>query len=319
MAKPRAIVCVGRLYADLIMTGLPRLPRLGREEYADGMLVTPGGGAFITAAYLAAFGRPVRLAACLGNDPISAGLAPQIEKTGLSLDLIERFDDGPQLTVALALDGDRAFATHRAGPAAPKTVEAALAAADVVHLHIAELATLREAPWLLDLAEARGLGVSLDIAWDSEALADPASLDLLARTQLVLPNTQEAAALTGLPENDVERLLATLTALGPSVCLKRGNDGAAFSDGRAIWHAAALPVPVVDATGAGDAFAAGFLDSWLDGVDPAAGLARAIAAGTFAVGRVGGATELPSRAALDHVATSVAITRPVRATARAGE
>ncbi len=319
MASPRAIVRVGRLYADLVMTGLPRLPRLGREEYADGMLVTPGGGAFITAAYLAGLGRPVRLATCLGTDPISAGLIPQIATAGLSLDLIERFDGGPQLTVALALDGDRAFATHRAGPPAPKTIEAALAAPDVAHLHIAELATLRDAPWLLDLAEGRGINVSLDIAWDSEALADPASLDLLARVQLVLPNTQEAAALTGLPEDEVERLLATLTALGPAICLKRGSDGAAFSDGRATWHAAALPVPVIDATGAGDAFAAGFLDSWLDGADPATCLARATAAGTFAVGRVGGATEVPSRAALTHVAASVAVTRPVRDAARAGE
>ena len=62
MARGRTIVCVGRLYADLVMTGLPRLPRLGREEYAEDMLVTPGGGAFITAAYLAGLGRQVHLA-----------------------------------------------------------------------------------------------------------------------------------------------------------------------------------------------------------------------------------------------------------------
>lgn len=318
MAARRTIVCVGRLYADLVMAGLPRLPRLGREEYAESMVVTPGGGAYITAAYLAGLDRPARLVAALGRDPISAALIPQIEKAGLSLDLIERFDTGPQLTVAFALDNDRAFATHRAGPAVPRSLNAAITADDVAHLHIAELATLRECPWLLDRAEERGIRVSLDIAWDSEALSDSASLDLIARTQLILPNTQEAAALTGLPESDSERLLATLTALGPAVCLKRGSEGAVFSDGTNIWQAAGVPVPVLDATGAGDAFAAGFLNSWLDNAAPAICLAHGIAAGTFAVGRLGGAAEVPSRIFLDRIAQSIVVTQKLRDTARAG-
>jgi sugar/nucleoside kinase (ribokinase family) len=66
----------------------------------------------------------------------------------------------------------------------------------------------------------------------------------------------------------------------------------------------------VDATGAGDAFAAGFLDAWLVAGDPAAALARGIAAGTLAVAQPGGATRVPDRASLLRLAAQVTVHAP---------
>jgi sugar/nucleoside kinase (ribokinase family) len=87
-----------------------------------------------------------------------------------------------------------------------------------------------------------------------------------------------------LGEADSQRLLATDLAaslatrlegradVGGTVVVKLGAVGAVAATSRgAVVEAPALPVEAVDATGAGDAFAAGFLSVWLggDGLDEA--------------------------------------------------
>ena len=80
--KRSAVLSIGRIYCDLIFTGLGHLPVLGREIYASGMEIAAGGGAFIAAAHLAHAGRKVALAARLGTDSLSARL--RTECTGCS-------------------------------------------------------------------------------------------------------------------------------------------------------------------------------------------------------------------------------------------
>ena len=307
MTAPREIVCTGRLYADIVLTGLKAMPRLGREDYADDAIITPGGGAFITAAHLKALGRHAALASALGDDPVSVALETPVRQTGLTLALVERFAGGPQLTVALAIDGDRAFATRRTGPAAPALLGPYLRSGAVRHLHIGELATLRDAPWLLDAARTQGASVSLDVSWDDAVFADRGSFALAASADLVFPNAAEAAALTGISAREPTALLRAFVAAGAAVALKLGADGAAYADRDMCLRADAIAGGVVDATGAGDAFNAGFLDSWLDDAPRADCLAQAVACGTHAVRQAGGAHTLPARADIAALAAQVRV------------
>jgi sugar/nucleoside kinase (ribokinase family) len=301
------IVCVGRTYVDVVVAGLASLPRAGREEFARDAAVTPGGGAFITAAHLVALGRKARLASALGQDAMSVALEPAIRAVGLDLSLVERFAGGPQLTVALAVGDDRAFATKRCGPAAPAALRAWLETGDVRHVHVGELATLRELPWLRGATKARGMSLSLDVAWDDEVFADPAAFELACSVDLVMPNAAEAAALSDLPESKPYELLAAFAARDVEIALKLGARGAAYARAGRIVEAGAPRGPVIDATGAGDAFAAGFLDSWLDDRPPEICLARGIACGAHATRHLGGARVLPDRATIDELAASVPV------------
>jgi hypothetical protein len=303
------ILSVGRLYADLVLTGLPHLPRLGREDYAKGVLIAPGGGVFITAAWLKALGRKVEIAAALGDDPVSEAVAATLARRGLASPSIERFKGGPQLTVALAVAGDRAFATHRAGPSVPDSLRKRLRAGDVRHVHIAELATLLDAPWLVAEVRRAGASLSLDIAWDDAAFAAPGALALASLVDLLFPNEAEARALTGAPEASCERLTDILGAEGAVVVLKRDREGAIARNGRECASAPALPAQMVDATGAGDAFAAGYLDAWLGGAVPAEAISRALSCGAFAIESAGGAESLPDRAAIIARAAGAAVRR----------
>ena len=153
--------------------------------------------------------------------------------------------------------------------------------AEGAHLHVAGYSLLRDgsrpaARSAIARARARGMSVSVDPS--SAALLWPAFLDELAGVVL-LPNAEEAVALSG--ERDVERAALRLAERVPEVVVTLGADGALWTDGRRVCRAAAVALPAknggegggapptaLDTTGAGDAFAAGFLSAWLSGAGP---------------------------------------------------
>lgn len=255
MTQKPVVLCVGRLYCDLIFTGLPRMPTLGTEIYAGGFGVHPGGGAFITAAHLAALDHGVALSAMLPPEPFGEIVSDDIEKAGIDLQLCGQLqkDCDPQVTVALAGQGDRAFVTRRTGPAFPPLKASELSRIGATHVHIGELATSIERPELIELARSTGATISLDCSWD-DTLAAPDIAAMLSRVDLFLPNEAELQHLLeiGVPETEL-----------PLTVIKQGANGAtAMVEGKRV-HEPAKPVSAVDTTGAGDAFNAGFLSAWL--------------------------------------------------------
>ncbi|MBB4120202.1 carbohydrate kinase family protein [Martelella radicis] len=284
----QAVLSVGRIYCDLIFTGLERMPVLGREVFADQLTIAAGGGAFISAAHFVRAGRHAALVGRLGHDSLSSSIEGQLAAGGIDLAFLERADDaGPQVTVAAVLKSERAFLTKRAGPAEPATLEAALSWPKAGHLHIAEYATLAEMPDLVTRAKAEGLTVSLDPSWDDQLIGDPCLLEACRGVDLFLPNIEEARAISGVGEP--EAMGARLAEHFPVVAIKAGGEGAYLATSALFCHAPAEPVSVVDTTGAGDAFNAGFVDAWLKGEDLPLCMAAAIRTGSRAVQVAGGA------------------------------
>lgn len=291
--KAGAVLNLGRIYCDMVFRGLDGMPQLGRELFARDFALTPGGGALITAAHLAALGCHSALLARFGTDALSMALFDEIEALGLDLQFLDRHETaGPQLTVVMVHDGDRAFLSRRAGHARPAGFEASLAWSEASHLHIAEYATLHEMPDAIAAAKRHGLTVSLDPSWDAELIRDPLFFERAAGTDIFLPNMEEAEALTG--ETDPHAALAVLRRHFPIVALKRGGEGAIVAADGATIHLPSARVEVIDTTGAGDAFNAGFLHAWLAGKDIEACLAAAIEAGTRSVQASGGTGSLRS-------------------------
>ncbi|MBP2551610.1 sugar/nucleoside kinase (ribokinase family) [Neorhizobium galegae] len=289
-----AVLSIGRVYCDLIFTGLDEMPVLGRELFAGGMDIAAGGGAFIAAAHVAHLGRKAALVARLGTDALSVGVRDEIERTGVDLRFADyAADAGPQVTVAAVVGQERAFLTRRAGEVCPTTLEVALSWDEARHLHIAEYATLHEIPDLVVRAKAKGLTVSLDPSWDASLIYDPALLSRCEGVDVFLPNLEEAEAITGSP--DPEMALRMLKSTFPIVVLKGGASGAWAASGDVLLHVPAKSVPVVDTTGAGDAFNAGFLNEWLGKSLLSDCLSAGIDAGSLAVQTAGGATALPKR------------------------
>lgn len=285
--KRSAVLSIGRIYCDLIFTGLSELPVLGRELFADDMRITAGGGAFISAAHLVHAGRKTALVSRLGTDTLSADVGRQIKASGVDLRFVEHsVDAGPQVTIAAVVGKERAFLTRRAGSATPSTMDEAFGWTEAKHLHIAEYATLHEIPDLVKRAKSKGLSVSLDPSWDAALIYDQTFLQACAGIDLFLPNLEEAEAITG--SNHPEKALRMLSDTFPHVALKGGAQGAWTIKDGSVLHVAAEAVPVVDTTGAGDAFNAGFIDAWLSGGSLLACLTTGIRSGSLAVQSAGG-------------------------------
>ncbi|MGH8891331.1 MAG: sugar kinase [Acidothermaceae bacterium] len=154
---------------------------------------------------------------------------------------------------------------------------------------------------VIAVARSAGVTVSFDVnhrsALWSETGARTALHELVPLCDVLFASENEAALLLG--DSDAGAAALALSALGPhQVVVKRGElgytaciDGEMFSD-------RAIDVPVADPVGAGDAFVAGYLASWLDGAAPAEALRTANAAGAFVVAVPGDWEGLPTRAEL---------------------
>jgi fructokinase len=157
----------------------------------------------------------------------------------------------------------------------PKEVpEEAVARARVVHASTFALsrepcrAAVRQA---FELAHGLGKIVSLDpnyspVIWPDYQEARQVIQDLYRHATITKPSLDDAERLFG-PGRSPEAYIEEIHALGPrTVILTMGGDGVLIShEGRVLGHVPARQVDVVDVTGAGDAFWAGFLVALLDG------------------------------------------------------
>jgi len=176
----------------------------------------------------------------------------------------------------------------------PADVTAAIKAApDAAHLHLSGYPLLHAGSrpaGLAALATARehGLTTSVDAASAAplRQVGTTTFLDFVRETDLLLVNADEAAALAG-PGSPAEQG-ALLAHTARHVIVKLGPDGALWC-GRdpVVRLGAGTRVPMLDPTGAGDAFAAGLLAAWCAGAEPAAALEAGAALGAAAVAKIG--------------------------------
>jgi ribokinase len=114
-------------------------------------------------------------------------------------------------------------------------------------------------------------------------------------------NEGEAKALLGVDEEtvvDAENLAARVGRLARSAVVTLGPAGAVLAQQGAIKHVPAEQVPVVDTTGAGDAFTGALAATLCQDADLLAAVRRGVAAGGFAVSRAGARAGYPTTADL---------------------
>ncbi len=277
------VLCVGRVYCDLVFSGLTSAPPPGCEVYADQLSLNTGGGAAITAYYLSSFGLNVELCASLPSEPFSNTVKQSLcDHVGIQYCSVEKKID-PQITVVLTGAMDRSFVTNRVGSALPlnyrNSIERCRQANTVSHLHIGELATLIDHPDLLTEARNANWTISLDCAWDMDAMTSTDSLSLIESVDVFLPNEAEFEQLGKLGVTE---------GTAPLTVIKQGKAGATALSAGVRVHAPAEKTNCIDATGAGDAFNAGFIHGWLLNLPMVKCLESGHRCGAMAVGQLGG-------------------------------
>ncbi len=286
---------LGNVTLDVICYPVDEVPR--HESIAfEQAAVGPGGCASNTAVVLAALGVPVGVAACLGNDEAAHLARRTWQRYGVDDRFVETVDAPTAVSVGLVDHDRQPRFIHTPGANTSLTPERlrpeAYAAAGVKWLHLAGyfvlpgLLTPALAP-VLAQARAAGMRISLDVV-TSPAMDDPTPLwPLLPLLDVFFCNAHEGYRLTGY--RDPEDIAAALGERGARrVVVKLG---AAGSYGWAPDFQGRVPAPeiqpVVDTTGAGDAFAAGFIAAQLQGHPFKEALRRGNAAGAQAVTGLG--------------------------------
>jgi sugar/nucleoside kinase (ribokinase family) len=303
MAK--RVLVIGELNVDLIVSGLPSLPALGQELVCTGLARTLGSSSAICSRALAGLGAQVGFMGKVGDDENGRFMMGQLEEleidtTGVIVDPAVQTG----ITISLTYPGEKAQVTFPGSIAAYRPDEVDLEAfTRYDHLHLASMflqTALRPAfPALLHRARELGLSTSLDPGWDPAACWGEDLYRALKSTDILFLNEHEAKALTA--RASAEAALQELSPRGALAVCKLGPDGALMMQGGEVDRIAAHRVPVVDTTGAGDSFDAGFIYAHVVEERPAAESLRfANACGAIAVTRVGGASSVPSAADVEE-------------------
>ncbi len=295
MSGPTRVVSVGDLMTDVV--AVAGGPTAVGSDTRSVVRVGGGGAAANTAAWLAATGHPVTYVGRVGDDLL--GRAALAELRDLGVDVRAGIEPGAATgacVVVVSADGERTMYPDAGANAALTAADLPadlLGPAQPVHLHLSGYALLNEgsraaARAALALARSAGHPVSVDPASAGPigGVGVPAVLGWLDGVRLLLANEDEACLLGGT--HDPLTAGAALAERFGEVVVKLGPDGAAwFGPAGARARVPAAPAEVVDTTGAGDCFAAGFLPAWLAGADPAHALAAGCALAARVVGRVG--------------------------------
>lgn len=293
------VVVLGDVFCDIIVRGVARLPDWGEEVFGAEPVMCPGGVANV-AVGLARLGVPTHLLArTRAEDTIGSVLVTELgRQPGLRVTWL-RSAPSTAITVALPHGGERAMVSYvppaDARPLAPLVSWEDLGR--VSHVHLGgwnEGETLLEdQAAILAAARSRGLTASLDVSWQADEGLGGRIRALLRHVDLVLPNRAEACWITGA--STVDQAVRRLAELVPTVVVKLGGDGAIAARDGTVERVPGHRVPVVDTTGAGDAFAAGFLHGFVRRWSLGRCLQLANVCGAISVGRIGSSTSVPTR------------------------
>ena len=290
--EPRVLV-VGDVIDDLVVR--PHRPIRPATDTPATITPSPGGSGANAAVWLARAGVRVRFVGRVGAADLArhAGL---LRAAGVEPVLVPdaRRPTG-SIVVLLDPDGERTMLTDRGanlGLRAADLPDRLLDDVDALHVSGYSLFDPGVRDAVLDLgwrAREQGLRISVDpgsVGFLSE-VGPGRFLSWIAGADLLRPNLAEAELLAAGAGSSTGALEALLDHV-PLVAVTRGPDGASVLDrDQPTVTVPALPVEVVDTTGAGDAFTGGFLAAWLAGADPVRALQAGVASAAEAITQAG--------------------------------
>ena len=294
------ILCIGKATQDVFLrddefdphkegkvlyTHLP----LGAKLDIDQAHFTTGGNATNVAVTFARQGLYSRYLWVLGeDDPVSHAALDELDREMVDTRFVVRRADmrASYSTILLATNGERTILNFHGSVPKPHDLVTQFDAFDGTHwVYPTALGNFESLEKILHEASRRGVKVMLNPA--GSELAEPDKLkSLLSEIDVLCLNKEEMQLLV---EGDS---LESLVRHGLNYCsvviVSDGPNGVCASDGKTIVTAGMYEdVPVIDRTGAGDAFASGFLSQWVKGASLRDAIVFASANSTSVVGSIG--------------------------------
>ena len=289
------VVVVGDLMTDAVARA--RYP-LARASDTPAVVTMHGGGSGANiASWLAVEGTEVAFVGRRGAD--ITGRNRDMELMGYGVDARLVMDPDRPTGTCVVLVTHKGERTMLSDPGA----NAALTPDDLprdlftpgAHLHLSGYTLLNEGSRnaglaALEIARRAQMTISVDCASAAplERIGAEPFLEWTQGVKLLFANADQARVLTG--RDDPDAAAKVLTAWFSQVVIKLGPDGSMWCGGNRSEPVKVPAEPierVVDGTGAGDAFTAGFLPAWLEGKPPAEALAAGNRLAAKALGILG--------------------------------
>lgn len=291
------LLVAGEINPDLILSGNVK-PEFGQvEKLVDSAALTIGSSSAIFACGAARLGLKVAFVGICGDDVFGRFMLAEMSKRGVDVShVIIRPGGQTGLSVILNQQSDRAILTHSG-------LIAELQASDIAdslltqacHLHVAsyflQSKLQPDLPALFKRAHTLGLSTSLDTNYDPSEKWTGFD-ELLAVTNVFLPNEAEAKSLTGA--ENVEEVTTRLGSKVEALAIKLGKDGALGMSKSQRVQVKSIPVNVMDTVGAGDSFDAGFIYGYLNNWELEKSLRLACVCGALSTQQAGGTNGQPT-------------------------
>jgi len=299
--RPFDVICLGIMVADVLARPVKRLPARGTLDVVERMELHTGGCAVNTGIALAKLGVRTAVMGKVGEDGFGDYIINTLHRYHIDTAgvLRDHVANTSATMVMIGPDGERSFIHYLGANAELRAadIDLALAARGRI-LHIAGHNLMSkfdgaDAATILQAARQRGVATSLDTAWYSTgrwfSLIEPC----LPHIDYFVPSFEEASRIAG--RSDPAEVARFFLDYGMKlVALKMGDQGCYVTDGHEAVRLPAYPVTPVDTTGAGDAFAAGFLAGIIQGWDLERTARFANAVGAMCVTAIGATSGVKS-------------------------
>jgi ribokinase len=302
----KPIVILGIFVADTAYRA-GRMPKMGETILGESFALGPGGkgsNQAVAAAMASGGGAPVHFITRLGRDDFAAIARSTWGKAGVVAEVTEDAESytGAAFIFLEAATGNNAIivAAGAAARISVADVEARAALIAGASVFVTQLEQPIPAA-LRGLQIARGAGVRTIL---NPAPAAELPDEMLQLCDFATPNESEAETLTGIAVTDVEsagRAAEALMARGVgAVVVTLGGNGALYVDRQRRVHVPVISAgPVVETTGAGDAFNGGFAVALAEGRDVIEAVRFGCATAGISVTRPGTAPAMPARAEIE--------------------
>ena len=266
------IATIGDVNVDLI-TRIDRMPDLGKQVITTDFQVHGGGCSANFALQTARLGMDIQLFGKLGDDVFGTYVLVELDDNRVNTKNVRLTDKKTGVTVALVQGIERSFVTFRGENATYNINDIDLANIDAEIVHLPSYFLLDGLRYdyvnLIDLLHGAGIKVSFDTGWDPRGFPPETVnpiFDILPKVDLFLPNIDESRKILGDEKLTAEKAARIFLDMGVKIAvIKMGKDGCYIASGDYAEFIPSFKVPVVDTTGAGDTFNAGFVSAYVSG------------------------------------------------------
>lgn len=250
-------------------TGQAECFALGSKIEIPEIIFTSGGGASNSAVTFARQGLEVACVSKIGDDVSGQAILQELESEKIHTELfVKNKDMATAYSIILsAKGGERTILVYRGASEHLDIKEMALEKMVAEWIYLAPLGGENAklfAP-IVNFAKDAGIKVMVDPSSAQTSMPQAELREILKKVDILKLNQEEASKIAGVDFKDEQKIFSVLDEMVDGiVVMTKGADGVCASDGKTLYSAGIPDSPIIDRTGAGDAFGSGFLSGYIE-------------------------------------------------------